>query len=285
MYSRFIIESTTLRDMKIRKEMINKITLICAAMLMCSCLGKDQQDSFTKELQIEFVEEDTTIYLTPKQSTQPYCKLSLNIKFVKGKYAQAINNTIINSNILAPEYLPHRCADMGLKEIVDLYIEKYLSDYRNSYEMLYMNDKENAEYYNNSYKLDTETEINKKGILTYIAKTTIKNGNNDAVCKTVVHNINIKDGKILSLSDIFKHGYENTIKTKLRKELEKQLDDDTNKTHINKDDLYIPNNFIIRNNKITFIYCEGDILSLKNGEIRIDIYNKDMEGLLRESNL
>lgn len=261
-------------------------TLICTAILMSSCLNDNHQTTYPNDMRPDSIVADTTITFDGKTYSQPYCRIYMNVKYLKGYNTKKINNTIINSNIFAADYMPLKQGSENIKQIVHFFIKKYISDYKEFYDCMYLNDKEHADSYNNIYKLNTNIEINKKGILTYITTISINNGKAHATNQTLVRNINIDTGEIISLSDIFKHGYNKTVKEIIITKLSERFNTENLAGLIKKSvfvdgNVYIPDNFIIEKNKITFIYCESEIASHEAGEIRINIYNDEVKNLLK----
>ena len=264
--------------------MYNIIRLFVVALWMC--LSGCGQSSLPDGMKCGSIMVDTMMSLTEKAKSEPCCRISLNIKYLKGRNVQNINEEIINSNIFSSGNIRQTGNEKNIRRAVDSFIKKYLSDYRDSYRMMYINDKEHAGSYNYSYELDTNIETNKKGIITYIAKITTRNGNDNGTCQTLVKNIDINTGRTLTLTDIFRHGYEYSVLNILRDKVHKRLDtinrdNQIEETLTDDADLFIPNNFIIRTSKITFIYNESEIASRKIGEITVDIDNDELNGLLK----
>jgi len=123
-------------------------------------------------------------------------------------------------------------------------------------------------------------------VLVYIAQTTLYGGGEHEMKQTLAKNFNVETGHLITLDDIFMHGYEDAIKELIVKKIAKQLDVDDLKALQEKyvfadGDVYIPDNYILEDDKITFIYCEDEIAPHNIGEIRVELKKKDIKEWLK----
>lgn len=88
-------------------------------------------------------------------------------------------------------------------------------------------------------------------------------------------NYSIDDGKILSLTDIFRPGYEKPL-TKILAERISELPDAYNDAEV-----YIPDNFYLTNDGITFVYGLYEIAPYSSGEIGISFNLLELSDYLR----
>ncbi len=91
---------------------------------------------------------------------------------------------------------------------------------------------------------------------------------------TTYLNYSIGDHKIITLSDLFKKGYEK----KLKKMLKEKLADNEEVTKDN--DLPIPSTFCITTDGLSFVYGLYEISSYSAGEIRVDFSAYELTDLL-----
>lgn len=254
---------------------------------MLSCSGNTDSTA-----QMDGIDMDSAVAKAScpliEEPNSPKCEISLNVQYAKGRNAEVINEALISSGIVMPDYIPQTSEKMSVRQVVDSFAMKYTADYVEFYSDMYRNDKSHPELYNAYYHLTTESQSNRKGILTYLAHIRMYAGGEHETRQTIVKNVRLTDAKVLSLQDLFIHGYEHTLKKMLTEKLCRRFDvDDIDglkaKTVFADGDIYISDNFIIGKDKLTFIYCENEIAPHAMGEIRIDIDNDDMGRLWKDT--
>lgn len=248
--------------------------------LLCSC----HQENALKRRNIETdsIVADSSVRLTD-DANSPECSIHLNIQYIKTKGENLLNTAFLKSGIMLPDYMEYSNGD-GIRKSVDSFVVKYIDDYINFYSKIYKNDKAHPEQYNNRYLLSTSIMSEKNDIITYVANLSSYGGGLYETKQTLTKNFNAETGKQIFLDDIFMHGYEKMLKEIiLNKFYDKYNVDDIEslkKKYIFADgNIYIPDNFIIEKDGITFIYCEDEIAPHEEGEIRIKVNNSDIEDL------
>jgi len=218
----------------------------------------------------------------------PQCRISLSIQYIKeGPVAKVINDTLLRSGILSPDYLSLTQENIGAVQAVDSFIHRFTDDYKQVYGAMYRKDREHASSYNYEYKVKTAAESNRKNILTYTAAVYIYGGGAYGTNQTIAMNFDTRTGKKLRLEDIFVPGYE----AGLQDLISEQLCDDHDADNIGElreksifagTDVYISGNFIINSESITFIYCENEIACHDMGEIRVTVPLSDLRKIIRK---
>lgn len=229
---------------------------------------------------------DTVVMLTQPPSS-PRCHLSVDIQYAEGTSARTVNDAILRSDILQPEYMGENVSIADMPHLVQVYAKDFLTAYVRENKALFLHDKNHARDYDRSYRLRTDTWCARDGILTYYATITAEEGENRQPVRHIARNINIRTGHILTLDDIFLHGYEHKTKEVLWRALTRMLDADS-KEQLTKngiagsEELYLTDNFILGKDKITLIYSPGEIVSEEKGEIQVTIRKKDIGKLMRQ---
>lgn len=236
-------------------------------------------------IEMDSIVAHTSCTLTDEPNS-PKCELYVNVQYAKGSHANKINDALMRSGIVIPDYIPLVPEKQDVRNAVDTFVVKFISDYKEFYAPMYKSDKSHPGLYNCRYHLKAESQTNKEGILTYISHVIMYNGGQHEICQTLAKNIRVADGKVVSLPDLFIHGYEKSLKDAVVKNMcEHFRVDDVeglkSKTIFTDGDIYIPDNFIVGKDKITFIYCEDEIAPHEIGEIRIDVYNDELGKLMR----
>lgn len=160
--------------------------------------------------------------------------------------------------------------------------DTFIANCRNEYMEMrsdYIDSREDAPWFNNSYNITCEVECGHKGILNYIIFNEVYTGGAHPNSYYTALNFDKATGKEIVLQDIFKDDYE----TRLTQELVVALAAHFKVEPVTEvvvrgyliNDFYISNNYIVGKEKITFIYNRYDIAPYAAGEIMLDIdYNR-----------
>lgn len=230
------------------------------------------------------VELDTT-YTLSKEASAPSCHVTIQMQYAEGKHAKEINAIVLSSGILPPEYLPAGCTD--IRSAVKAFADQYIRGYRDTNQPLYKYDQNNGKAYGQRFQLAVSTFSRCQDILTYSATVKTQAGEQPETVQTIIRNIDTKSGHALSLSDIYMHGAEEEIKAVIIKKLAKShsvdgLDGLRDRQIFAESEVYIPDNFVIYRNKVTFIYQQGEIAPHDEGEIRITVSRSDIGKLMKQ---
>jgi hypothetical protein len=266
-----------------KKILYLMITALTIGTVM-ACGGNASNDEAEKELSFESVVRDTTVKLSNDPSS-PQAEIHLNILYATGKNAATVNDTLLRSGILTPDYLSASGSKMDAVEAIDSFIIKYAADYKQDFGRLYAADKEHATSYSLQYSCNTKADDGRKGIINYIAEVYSYAGGAHGINMTIAKNINKESGKILKLSDVFVPGHEQTLKELIVEKLCKQYDAKDLKGLQEKGlfvnmDPYVSENFILQDDNIVFIYCDSEIAPHAVGEIKVEIDDSDLKQIL-----
>ncbi len=270
------------------KKFIFSIGIIFSLVsLFGSCNGKagfstNGNDSIT----FDSIKVDSTVALD-EDASSPRCHVSLSITYAKGKRADYINDSIIRSGILSPDYFSISSEKISIEQAADSFVRRYLSEYKKDYGELYKADKTHSTSYNCEYIVSTYVMQESDNYYTYVANIYNYGGGAHGSSVVITKNINVKNGKIVALKDIFVPGYERELNDAIVKNLcdnydVKDLNGLREKTIFMGIDVYAPDNFIIGKKNITFIFSPDEIASHAMGEIRVKIDNDDIKDLFRK---
>lgn len=270
-----------------RNFVFSSSILFFTALIICSC-GKNGSSS-TKEsdsIYFDSIKVDTTVFLN-EDTSGPRCQLALCITYAKGKKADYINDTLIRSGILSPDYFSITPQKTTIEEAVKSFVSRYINEYKRDYGDLYKADKSNANAYNCEYFVKTNVMQESTDYFAYVAEVYMYGGGAHGMSVTIVKNIDVNTGKIVSLKDIFVPGYEQRLNELIIENLCKQFDaknisELNEKTVFMNMDVYPSENFIIGKNGITFVYSTDEIAYHAAGEIRVEIENSELEDLFKK---
>lgn len=252
---------------------------IVAIISICSCVSSaGNRGSGLGGIALDSIKKDS-VYALSSNENAPKCTVSVNLIYVEGNNSRKINNIILRSGVFIPEYLPLGSEQIGVKQAVDSFVKRYVNGYRNDYKVMYSADKEHSASYSRSYELSTEARAGAENTLVYIASISAYDGGAHGNYQTLVKNFNTQTGQLITLKDVFVAGYEQTLKDEIVEKLcdkfnVKDLDELKKEGIFIDGNVYVPENFILNKNEITFIYCEDEIAPHAVGEIRVMI-NRD----------
>lgn len=272
-------------DMKKAPILILAITL--TIMSAASCGNSTKGENRSKDSIIfDSIKVDSTLSLDNKE-TSPSCHVSICLTYAKGKNADFINDSIIRSGILSPDYFSITSEKLTPKEAADSFVSRYITEYQRDYGEMYKADKKHGTSYNCEYIVKTRILDDNEKYYTYIADIYSYGGGAHGISVVVARNIDAETGKIVSLKDIFVPGYEQElnnliVKSLCRKYNVTDLSGLRDKTIFMGIDVYAPDNFIIGSDEITFIYSSDEIACHAEGEITATIKNEDLDKLFRK---
>ena len=270
-----------------KKLVFSAFALLAATIMATSCGGGTTKNgSADDSLTFDSVKVDSTLSLT-EDTAGPRCHVSLCLTFAQGKNAELINDSIIRSGILSPDYFSITQEKITPQEAADSFVTRYLEAYKKDYGEMYKADPNHGASYNCEYLVKTYVMQDNDKYYTYVANIYNYGGGAHGNSIVVARNINAATGKIIALKDIFVPGYEQGLNDLIVKKLcEKyevaDLKGLQDKTVFMGIDVYAPDNFIIGDDDITFIYSPDEIASHAEGEIRVEISNDDLKPLMRK---
>lgn len=259
-----------------------------SVMAICSCNGKaGGSQKGGDSLSFDSIKVDSTLSLT-EDTSGPRCHIKLSLTYAKGANADFINDSLLRSGVLSPDFLSITSRHLSIQEAVDSFVTKYMADYKAFYGDLYKADKNNSSSYNCEYILSSSVSQDNPDYNTYQANVYNYMGGAHGSSITIVRNISTKTGKIVTLKDLFVPGYERGLNEAIIKALCDEHDAKDLKslsaatTIFEGIDVYASDNFIIGKKSITFIYSPDEIASHATGEVRVEVSNSDIENLLKK---
>ena len=250
-----------------------------------ACGNRSTRTAKTDGLTFDSVVVDTMAALTT-DSNSPKCTVKLNIQYAKGQNAQKINQALLRSGLLAPDYFSLTRKPMEIKAAVDSFARRLLTDYHQDYGSLYRQDREHASVYEYAYNVQTDTRNGIDNIVVYTARIYTYAGGTHGISQTLIRNIDTRTGNLLRLSDVFVPGYEPTLKEILLQKIQerfkaKSLEDLVKQSVFTDGDVYVPENFALDEDEISFVFCQDEIAPHAMGEIVVGISRSELKGILK----
>ena len=184
----------------------------------------------------------------------------------------------------------HR-GDDGLQQAAEAFAEEYTDNYVKTLLPLYNEDRQDSTkhaWYYYHYIINSHTQTGSKGTVVYIADINYREGGTHAVNQQVIMNFDAETGRQLTYTDIFVNGFEARLKSLLLKALKEKTGFNTVKAlqandYLTNTEIFVPENFILGHDAITFVYNPDEIAPYSVGSIELIIAYAAMESILNST--
>ena len=235
------------------------------------------------KLTFEMIESEKSVRLSNEERS-PLCSVSLKMACAtkeSGEVGQKINSEVV--------YRFFNQEGIGLEGAMEQYVEQYCSSYRAHMLPLYNEDRTDTtkrEWYEFHYIINSTTEQTSRNTLAYLATVDYSEGHANSIHQLLPINFYTTTGDYIKPTDIFVDGYETQLNPQLLQALMQReevntLDSLKEKGYLQTVDIYTPENFIVGDNTITFIYNPSEIASLELGTIQIVLTYAQMQKFIK----
>lgn len=266
--------------------MRNYILLLVILLGFSSCGGFSDKKS--KELHFNNVLKDTTCHLF-NDVANPSLKLKLNAEIPDDFQDEKV------LGLLQGEIIKNLTGDSVANysdKAIDNYIQKWIKDYK-SLEKEYvsikdtMNEGEIApSAFNWEVKIKACPIFKSKSLLCYKIENYIfmDGAHGSTIIKAV--NMSLKDGKIITLDDVFNDDYDDlllpSIVEKIKKDNKLKVGDDLESIgYFGTDEMCVSSNFLIEEDGVTFIYNPGEVAAYVVGNVKVKLPFEDLSMAIR----
>lgn len=246
---------------------IGGFVLLVMMMTMCGRLG-----GANEPLPMDSIVVDTSTVVGKNNGARYH--LALNVKTLADSTYRALNVALIDS-LLTPNIVDlYDTAGISPRQRVEQYIKSNFAAYKAFYGEVY-DEEPNAGTASSDYTLTTEMRRNDDGIVNYLGHMeSVQNG--QSTTYTIALNIDLKQQRILALSDVVANPSDEHLVKSIVKQLCKQTGADDlvqleSNGYFTHTPPYAPENFILDSDAITFIYIPGEIADREKGEIRVSV--------------
>ncbi len=280
--------------MKIRSILFPSIVVgFVAGNIISGCSQKGQDFPTVTSL-----EKDTIVYLEAGQ-TEPSCKVKINYEYLQPVSPTDSITPLINSHIQDMVF-GNQYANLSPQTFVQKLCNDFLATYNTDIKSLFEADKKTGlkgndipTWYNYEFEVKSKIESGLDSIWT--CDMTIFQYTGGAHPSTLLRTVNIDGitGKPVTAEDVFLAGKDWEIIQLIMKELIKETNirmetdtitclDGLHEAGILLDtELYIPENFLLKKDGITFIYNQYDIAPYVVGNFRLTVPYNDIEPYLK----
>lgn len=273
------------------------MAIILLMMLLSTWLGgcglmEKYDDSPYKHI---FKEEEA--HLT-EDASSPFCDFSVDYTYLdeEGDSIATLINRTIQGEFLGNDY-----ASLTPEEAVDSFMNVYIRDYRKETGELYQvdrakgtSDEEIPAWYNQTYSLVTFIEEGHGGTINVSANVFVDTGGAHPHQWSQWLNFDFESGNLLTKDDIFLASAKADIERMLLDHLMlmqaeiypdeslKTLEDLQQKGFLQMTNMYIPDNFLLHKEGVSFLFNRYDIAPYSAGEIVIEIPYEEIGYCLKQ---
>ncbi len=258
--------------------------VVAALVIAGTTVGCKQKTAGTTALDFATAEKNISAPLTTDSPT-PACSIEVSVTYVKGEtpVAKRINQSLVNE-LFGYDALTPQAA-------VDSFTNSYVKKYQQETGASYLADKEmgggDAEWYNYTYSLTTQTEDAKEGVLTFSVKVNQFQGGPHGVYNYMCLNFDERSGALLTLDSIFVADYKERLSDILLTALIKEknvtsLEALKEQGYLPWTDLYPSENFYLGKDTMQFFYNVYEIAPYCEGMTILCVPYTDLKGLLKE---
>lgn len=252
--------------------------MLAVIFLVTACGMNDGEKFIFEQAKVEKI-----VKIAPDDADSPQCSVSLNIHYAtaeNGPERASQLNDKIERKFLA-------MTGLDMQQAVDSFANKYTRDYVQYYAPLYREDRKDEQkrsWYEYHYVIETDVQDGQKGVVVYLATLDYYEGGAHGINQQFAMNFDQRTGHVYQLSDLFVPGYEQ----RLAHYLEKALCEKTgakNKAGLQEMgylfsmDMFAPENFIMRDETITFLYNPYEIAPYALGKTELTLSWSELEDI------
>ncbi len=217
------------------------------------------------------------------ENNAPQCQMNLQVKYMKGddEVAKNINDAITERLF--------QMTNLTVQQAVDSFANYYTHEYQKNMAPLYREDRGDQAkraWYEYRYTIETDARRGKDDCIVYTIDLDMFEGGAHPIHQQLVMNFDKKTGKQIKLEDIFVQGYQYPLNDLLMEELRnvtkcKSLDELHEQDYLLTMDIYAPQNFILGDDEITFIYNPYEIAPYSKGNTELKLSYSKLEKLMK----
>ena len=236
-------------------------------------------------VEFETLTENRSITLSNEENS-PTCTVSLKLQ--NATKANEHKGEIINNTVVKRLF---NIEDVSMKTAMERFAENYTKNYKETLTPLYYQDRADSTkraWYEYHYVISAETQKGSKNTVAYIATIDYYEGGAHGVHQQIVMNFEAKTGQQMTLQNIFADGSEQLLNNILLKSLEEKtglttLSSLQEKGYLTTTNIFVPDNFIIGDETITFIYNPSEIAPYSEGLTELVIPYESLGTVLKNS--
>ena len=288
---------TNITKLIMKKRTVINTAIACGA-AVCFSLQSCENTETVKPAKISSIQADTLVALKAGDEASPKCKVSIDYMYLQPGDEKDSISSIINSKLQRIAF-GEAYSDMKPGEAISSVVNKYVQNYQKELTKFYEADLHNGmkpedipAWYNYEYEITSELNLNNDSIWNFSVNTFKDTGGAHPNTTIKWANLLAKSGKVLTKELVFRKDKEKEIIDLILKhlidEVNQRLETDTitsleglkENGALLDVDLYIPDNFMLLEDRVSFLYNRYDIAPYAMGEFIIDVPYAEIETML-----
>ena len=268
--------------------------LVCLLALLPSCGGGGSSNG----ARMRKIETDTIVHLSDRRDG-PSCRVSMKYCYLEPLSDSDSISAEINRSIVRTAF-GKKFSGLTPKEWVSKFVRGLVDDYLDEVEDLYKADIKSGmkpadapSWYSYEFEFDTDMRKGREDVWNYVVSAYLYTGGAHANIIHTCINIDALTGKLLTKEDVFLMEYEREICKLIEEELIEQANETIDDASISSvadlqeygilldNDLYVPNNFILEEKSVTFVYNRYDIAPYSAGEFELTVPVTDLRDYMK----
>lgn len=252
--------------------------LALASLLLGGCGG-----AATETLQFDKAKVERVVPLTSEEGS-PMCKVHLSLDSLSRSYgerAETINEAVVRRIF--------DLDDVGVQQAADSFANKYTRDYVKNFAPLYREDRGDElkkSWYEYHYDIDTEVQSLREHTVTYLITLDYYEGGAHGINQQLSMNFDTQTGQLITLDDLFVPGYQQQLRELLLERLLRETDSNTidelhDKGYLYSMDMFAPENFILGDDEISFVYNPYEIAPYSAGKTELTLSYGQLKKILK----
>jgi len=250
-----------------------KKVLMAFCLIVAACGGSGSSDA---GLEWKTVEVKRSGALT-QQSDAPQCSVSIQLESCKSEKVGTAIDRLIARRLFDID-------SIGLQQAADSFARQYVRLYQEEMRPFYRDDqavKERKKWYDYRYNVKMSHTSRRSHTVSCIIDVERYEGGAHSVENQFVVNFDTRSGKQITIGQLMVEGYEGRLCTMLTDELMKKtgtksIDELRDKGYLQGCEMTVPDNYIIGDDAITFIFNPYEIASRDKGFTEIKIEKNEL---------
>ena len=263
-----------------RKNTYKALLTLATIMLTTAC-GTTDND----KLAFDKATVEKTVKIAPDEEDSPQCNVTLSIDYAtdaNGAERASQLNDVVQHKLLA-------MTGLAMQQAADSFANKYTRDYVQHYAPLYREDKKDEKkrsWYEYHYVIETQVQDGREGTVNYLATLDYYEGGAHGINQQLAMNFDTRTGHVYQLQDLFVPGFEQPLAKMLEKALcektdAKSVEQLRDMGYLYSMDMFAPENFIMEQETITFIYNPYEIAPYAMGKTELTLSWADLRSIMK----
>ncbi len=269
------------------RKLFSSIIVAVATLLCISCQNSKKADKQADVLTFDCEKFDTVAYYNAKDTTSPKCQISISLHHAKGPNAHIINDSILKCGIFLDEEL-RRGEHKTVPKAIKIVVKNHIKDFKKDVKEIIKDGQGDLEAMSHCYfGVESSYSTGLDSIINYCVSYAAYLGGAHGSQNSFYLNFDPKTGRMFKVSDIAANGMEDALAQRIALRIAKDhgcasVEELTDREGIfDIFEPYVPENFVMGRDSITFVYQCEEIGPYAVGEIKAAFAYGELQGLIK----